>query len=170
MRLNYLTDKMKKNFSDLPLRTGVGIIVLNKDNKVFVAKRIDNAKNFWQMPQGGVDEGENFLKAAYRELEEETSIKSVELIKELEGTITYELPDHLLGIIWRGKYKGQKQKWFLMKFIGEEKEINIKTKNPEFLEWKWIELDQITELVVDFKLHVYTELKEKIKKLLIKRS
>ena len=157
---------MKKNFSDLPLRTGVGIVVLNKDNKVFIARRIDNFKNFWQMPQGGVDEGEDFLKAAYRELEEETSIKSVELIKELEGTITYELPDHLLGIIWRGKYKGQKQKWFLMKFTGEEKEINIKTKNPEFLEWKWVELDQITELVVDFKLHVYTELKEKIKKII----
>ena len=157
---------MKKNFSDLPLRTGVGIVVLNKDNKVFIARRIDNFKNFWQMPQGGVDEGEDFLKAAYIELEEETSIKSVELIKELEGTITYELPDHLLGIIWRGKYKGQKQKWFLMKFTGEEKEINIKTKNPEFLEWKWVELDQITELVVDFKLHVYTELKEKIKKII----
>jgi len=157
---------MKKNFSDLPLRTGVGIIVLNKNNKVFVAKRIDNAKNFWQMPQGGVDEGENFLKAAYRELEEETSIKSVELIKELDGTITYELPERLLGIIWRGKYKGQKQKWFLMRFLGEEKEIDIKTKNPEFLEWRWIELDQITEFVVDFKLHVYTELKEKVKKII----
>ena len=157
---------MKKNFSDLPLRTGVGVIVLNKNNKVFVAKRIDNAKNFWQMPQGGVDEGEDFLKAAYRELEEETSIKSVELIKELDGTITYELPKRLLGIIWRGKYKGQKQKWFLMRFLGEEKEINIKTKNPEFLEWKWIELDQITELVVDFKLHVYTELKEKVRKII----
>tara|TARA_B110001450_G_C17473839_1_gene421316 strand:+ start:163 stop:639 length:477 start_codon:yes stop_codon:yes gene_type:complete len=157
---------MKKNSSDLPLRTGVGIIILNNDNKVFVAKRIDNAKNFWQMPQGGVDEGEDFLKAAYRELEEETSIKSIELIKELEGTITYELPEHLLGIIWRGKYKGQKQKWFLMRFTGEEKEINIKTKNPEFLEWKWVELEQITELVVDFKLHVYTELKEKVKKII----
>ena len=139
---------------------------MNKNNKVFVAKRIDNAKNFWQMPQGGVDEGEDFLKAAYRELEEETSIKSVELIKELDGTITYELPKRLLGIIWRGKYKGQKQKWFLMRFLGEEKEINIKTKNPEFLEWKWIELDQITELVVDFKLHVYTELKEKVRKII----
>ena len=157
---------MKKNFSDLPLRTGVGIIVLNKNNKVFVAKRIDNAKNFWQMPQGGVDEGENFLKAAYRELEEETSIKSVALIKELDGTITYELPERLLGIIWRGKYKGQKQKWFLMRFLGEEKEIDIKTKNPEFLEWRWIELDQITEFVVDFKLHVYTELKEKVRKII----
>jgi len=157
---------MKKGFGDLPLRTGVGIIVLNKDNKVFVARRIDNAKNFWQMPQGGVDEGEDFLKAAYRELEEETSIKSVDLIKELDGTITYKLPERLLGIIWKGRYKGQKQKWFLMRFTGEEKEINIKTKNPEFLEWKWVELDQITELVVDFKLHVYTELKEKVKKII----
>ena len=157
---------MKKNFSTLPLRSGVGIIVLNKENKVFVAKRIDNPKNFWQMPQGGVDKGENFLSAAYRELEEETSIKNVELIKELDGTITYELPDRLLGIIWKGKYRGQKQKWFLMKFSGDEQEINIKTKNPEFLDWKWIDLDQITELVVDFKLHVYKELKEKVKKII----
>ena len=156
---------MKKNFSTLPLRSGVGIIVLNKENKVFVAKRIDNPKNFWQMPQGGVDKGENFLSAAYRELEEETSIKNVELIKELDGTITYELPDRLLGIIWKGKYRGQKQKWFLMKFTGDEQEINIKTKNPEFLDWKWIDLDQITEVVVDFKLHVYKELKNKVKKI-----
>jgi putative (di)nucleoside polyphosphate hydrolase len=157
---------MKKNFSELPLRNGVGIIVLNKENKVFVAKRIDNPKNFWQMPQGGIDEGENFLRAAYRELEEETSIKNVELIKELDGTITYELPDRLLGIIWKGRYRGQKQKWFLMRFTGEEQEINIKTKNPEFFDWKWIELDLITEVVVDFKLHVYKELKEKIKKII----
>ena len=157
---------MKERFKNLPLRIGVGIVVLNKDNKVFVAKRIDNPKNFWQMPQGGVDEEEYFLKAAYRELEEETSIKSVDLIKELDGTTTYELPDHLLGIIWKGKYKGQKQKWFLMRFTGEEQEINIKTKNPEFLDWKWIGLDQITEVVVNFKLHVYKELKEKIKKII----
>ena len=157
---------MENKYKNLPLRSGVGIVVLNKENKVFVAKRIDNPKDFWQMPQGGVDKDEDFLKAAYRELEEETSIRSVELIKELDGTITYELPDRLLGIIWKGKYKGQKQKWFLMKFIGEEKEINIKTKNPEFLDWKWINLDQITEVVVDFKLHVYKELKEKVKKII----
>ena len=157
---------MKKNLSELPLRSGVGIIVLNKYNKIFVAKRIDNPKNFWQMPQGGVDTGEDFLKAAYRELEEETSIKNVELIKELDGTITYELPDRLLGIIWKGKYRGQKQKWFLMRFVGEDKEINIKTKHPEFLDWKWIDLDQITEVVVDFKLHVYKELQEKVKKII----
>ena len=157
---------MKAKFKNLPLRIGVGIILLNKDNKVFVAKRIDNPKKFWQMPQGGVDEGENLLKAAYRELEEETSIKSVELIKELDGTITYELPDRLLGVIWRGKYRGQKQKWFIMRFNGDEQEINIKTKNPEFLDWKWIELDQITKVVVDFKFHVYKELKIKIKKII----
>ena len=157
---------MKKDLSNLPLRSGVGIVVLNKDNKVFVAKRIDNPKNFWQMPQGGVDEGEDFLKAAYRELEEETSIKNVELIKELDGTITYELPDRLLGLIWKGKYRGQKQKWFLMRFVGLDNEINIKTKHPEFLEWKWVELDKITDLVVDFKLHVYKEVKDKVKKIL----
>ena len=157
---------MNDKFKNLPLRNGVGIVVLNKQNKVFVAKRIDNPKNFWQMPQGGVDKGEDFLTAAYRELEEETSMKNVELLQELEGTITYELPEHLLGIIWRGKYKGQKQKWFLMRFIGDEKEINIKTQNPEFLDWKWIDLDLITEVVVDFKLNVYKELKEKIYKII----
>ena len=157
---------MEERFKTLPLRSGVGIIVLNKENKIFVAKRIDNSRNFWQMPQGGVNEGENFLTAAYRELEEETSMKKVELIKEIEGTITYELPDHLLGIIWKGKYKGQKQKWFLMRYLGNDKEINIKTKKPEFLDWKWISLDELTKVVVGFKLHVYTELKEKIQKII----
>ena len=157
---------MNRKNKNLPLRSGVGIVVLNKENKIFVAKRIDNPKNFWQMPQGGIDEGEDFLKAAYRELVEETSIKNVKLIKELDGTITYELPDHLIGIIWKGKFRGQKQKWFLMRFVGKDKEIDIKTKNPEFLDWKWIDLDQITEVVVDFKLHVYKELKEKVKKII----
>ena len=157
---------MSEKFKNLPLRSGVGIIVLNKENKVFVAKRIDNSKDYWQMPQGGVDGGETFLEAAYRELKEETSIKDVSLIKEIDGTFTYELPKNLLGIIWKGKYKGQKQKWFLMKFTGDEKEIDIKTKNPEFLDWKWIDLDQITEVVVDSKLHVYKELKEKVKKII----
>ena len=157
---------MKERFRNLPLRIGVGIIVLNKENKVFVAKRIDNPKNFWQMPQGGVDNNEDFLSAAKRELEEETSIKNVELIQEIDGTTTYELPEHLLGIIWKGKYKGQTQKWFLMRYLGNDNDINIKTKVPEFLEWKWIELDLITEVVVDFKLNVYKTLKEKVKKII----
>ena len=154
---------MKDIFKNLPLRNGVGIIVLNKKNKIFVAKRIDNPKKFWQMPQGGIDEGEDYLSAAYRELEEETSITKVELIKELDGFTTYELPDNLLGIIWKGKYRGQKQKWFIMKFTGEDKEINIQTQKPEFLEWKWIDLETLTEVVVDFKLHVYKELKKEIR-------
>ena len=157
---------MIEKFKNLPLRNGVGIIVLNNDNKILVAKRIDNSKNFWQMPQGGVDKGEDFLSAAYRELEEETSIKNVELIKELDGMLTYELPTHLLGKIWKGKYRGQKQKWFIMRFLGNDDDINLKTDKPEFLDWKWIDLNMITEVVVDFKKHVYNELKEKINKII----
>jgi len=157
---------MTNNNTSLPLRSGVGIVVLNKDNKIFVAQRIDNQKNFWQMPQGGVDEGENYLTAAYRELEEETSIKNVDLIKELDGLISYELPKNLLGVIWKGKYRGQEQKWFVMRFLGQDSEINIKTKNPEFCKWKWIDLEKITDLVVDFKLHVYEDVKKKVKEIL----
>ena len=157
---------MKEKYKNLPLRSGVGIVVLNKENKIFVAKRIDNPKNFWQMPQGGVDKDEDFLSAAYRELEEETSIKDVELIREIDEILTYELPKHLLGIIWKGKYKGQKQKWFIMRYLGTDDEININTKKPEFLEWKWIDLDMITEVVVDFKLEVYKKLKTQIKEII----
>ena len=151
---------------NLPLRSGVGIVLLNKENKVFVAKRIDNQKNFWQMPQGGVDKGENFLVAAYRELEEETSIINIEVISELDGYKTYELPKNLLGIIWKGKYRGQKQKWFIMRFLGKDNDINIKTKNPEFCEWKWIDIENITDLVVNFKLHIYKEIKKELKKII----
>ena len=157
---------MDEKFKNLPLRKGVGIIVLNNNNKVFVAKRIDNPQNFWQMPQGGVDPWEDFLTAAYLELEEETSITKVKLIKEIEGLISYQLPNHLLGKIWKGKYKGQEQKWFLMRYLGKDIDINIKTSKPEFLEWKWVELDEITESVVDFKLHVYKKLQEKIRKII----
>ena len=157
---------MKNKSMNLPLRSGVGILVLNKDNKVFVARRIDNQKNFWQMPQGGVESGEDYLTAAYRELEEETSIKNIELIKELDGLTSYKLPEYLVGIIWKGKYIGQKQKWFLMRFLGKDAEINIKTENPEFCEWKWVDLENITDLVVEFKLHVYMDVKKKVKKIL----
>ena len=157
---------MDEKFQNLPLRSGVGIVILNKENKIFVAKRIDNPKDFWQMPQGGVDKDEDFLSAAYRELEEETSIKDVQLIKEIDEILTYELPKHLLGIIWKGKYKGQKQKWFIMRYLGTDDKININTKKPEFLEWKWIDLDMITEVVVDFKLEVYKKLKSQIKEII----
>ena len=157
---------MIEKTKNLPLRDGVGIVVLNEKNKIFVAKRIDNPKNFWQMPQGGVDKGENYLSAALRELKEETSIKSVSLIKEIDGYTTYDLPGHLLGIIWKGRFKGQKQKWFVMKFHGNNNEINLKTKKPEFLDWKWTDLESITDTVVDFKLDVYKKLKEEVKKII----
>ncbi len=157
---------MKQEYKDLPLRSGVGIVVLNNQNKIFVAKRIDNPKNFWQMPQGGIDEGEDYYQAALRELEEETSIKNVDLIKEIEGFTTYDLPENLLGIIWRGRYKGQRQKWFIVQFKGSEKEINIKTKNPEFLDWKWIDIQNLTKEVVDLKLHVYKKIQEELIKVI----
>tara|TARA_B100000945_G_scaffold117058_1_gene93045 strand:- start:90 stop:563 length:474 start_codon:yes stop_codon:yes gene_type:complete len=156
---------MNKKHKDLPLRTGVGIVVLNKKNQVFLAKRIDNPKNFWQMPQGGVDSGEEFYEAAIRELEEETSIKTVSLIKEIDGLTTYLLPNHLVGIIWKGRYKGQKQKWFIVRFDGDEKEININTKHPEFLDWKWVNIENLTDEIVDFKIHVYKKIQEELKKI-----
>ena len=157
---------MKKNFSKLPLRKGVGIVLLNKKNKVFVAKRIDNPKNFWQMPQGGVDENEDYYQAALRELKEETSIVSVELVQEIDKKLTYILPDELIGIIWKGRFKGQIQKWFIMRFVGNESEININTKKPEFLDWKWIDLEDLTKIAVNFKLNVYKNLKQEISKIL----
>ena len=157
---------MKEGYNKLPLRSGVGIIVLNKENKVFVAKRIDNPKNFWQMPQGGINKNEDFFTAALRELKEETSIVSVKLIKEIDDKFTYILPDHLIGIIWKGKFKGQIQKWFIMRFIGNESEINIKTKHPEFLDWKWIDLKELTKIAVNFKLEVYKQVKSEVLKIL----
>ena len=149
----------------LPLRIGVGIILLNDENKVFVGKRIDNPKNFWQMPQGGVDKNENFLQAAKRELEEETGIKSIKLIKELNGWLEYDLPKNLLGKIWKGKYRGQKQKWFIMKFMGKNNEINLKTQKPEFLDWKWIEVSKLQNVAIYFKTHIYKKVEENLNSL-----
>jgi len=150
------------NNKQLPLRTGVGIILLNHENKVFVGKRIDNPKNFWQMPQGGVNQNENFLQAAKRELEEETGIKSVELVKELNEWLGYDLPENLLGKVLEGKYRGQKQKWFIMKFVGKDNEINVKTKNPEFLDWKWIGVSELPSIAVSFKVNLYKKLKKEL--------
>ena len=151
-----------KNEKELPLRIGVGIALLNHENKVFVGKRIDNPENSWQMPQGGVDKNEDFLQAAKRELEEETSVRTVEVIKELNEWMTYDLPKNLLGKLWKGKYRGQKQKWFVMKFIGKPDEINVKTKNPEFFDWKWIKLSKLPEVAVHFKVDVYKKIKEEL--------
>ena len=152
----------KNKLYNLPLRNGVGIVVLNQANKVFVGKRIDNPKNFWQMPQGGIDPGEDYLSAALRELEEETGIKDVKLIKEIDEILTYELPPNLLGIIWKGKFRGQKQKWFITRFLGQDSEINLNTQNPEFIEWKWINPKMLPEVIVDFKKKLYLDLVKEI--------
>ena len=148
----------------LPLRIGVGAIVLNQKNKIFVGKRKDNPVDKWQMPQGGVDKNENFLTAMKRELHEETSIKSIQIIKELDEWFQYELPKNLVGIIWKGKFRGQKQKWFIVRFVGKENEINLKTKHPEFIEWKWIKMDELPKVIVDFKKNVYEKLLIELKK------
>ena len=146
----------------LPLRSGVGIIVLNKQNKIFVGKRKDNPGDKWQMPQGGVDEGEDYITAMKRELLEETSIQNIEIIKEIDKIYQYELPENLVGIIWKGKYKGQKQKWFITRFLGEEKEINLNTKHAEFIDWKWIEPKFLPEVIVYFKKDLYLNLLKEI--------
>ena len=144
--------------NSLPMRNGVGAIILNKENKVFVGKRKDNPVDKWQMPQGGVEIGESYLSAMKRELYEETSIKSIEILREIDGFFEYELPKNLVGIIWKGKFKGQKQKWFIAKFIGNENEINLQTRNPEFIEWKWIIPDELPKTIVDFKKKMYVDL------------
>ena len=146
----------------LPLRTGVGIIVLNKQNKIFVGKRKDNPGDKWQMPQGGVDKGEDYVTAMRRELLEETSIQNIEIIKEIDKIYQYELPENLIGIIWKGKYRGQKQKWFITRFLGEEKEINLNTKHAEFIDWKWIEPKFLPEVIVYFKKDLYLNLLKEI--------
>ena len=146
----------------LPLRTGVGIIVLNKQNKIFVGKRKDNPGDKWQMPQGGVDEGEDYITAMKRELKEETGIENIKIIKEIEKIYQYELPENLVGIIWKGKYRGQKQKWFITRFLGEEKEINLNTKHAEFIDWKWIEPKLLPEVIVNFKKDLYLNLLKEI--------
>ena len=146
----------------LPFRTGVGIIVLNSQNKIFVGKRKDNPGDKWQMPQGGVDEGEDYITAMKRELLEETSIQNIEIIKEIDKIYQYELPENLIGIIWKGKYRGQKQKWFITRFLGEEKDINLNTKHAEFIDWKWIEPKLLPEVIVNFKKDLYLNLLKEI--------
>tara|TARA_B100000963_G_scaffold332061_1_gene323282 strand:- start:469 stop:939 length:471 start_codon:yes stop_codon:yes gene_type:complete len=146
----------------LPLRKGVGIIVLNNQNKVFVGKRKDNPGDKWQMPQGGVDEGEDYITAMKRELQEETNIKNIKIIKEINKIYQYELPENLVGIIWKGRYRGQKQKWFITRFLGEENEINLNTNQAEFIDWKWIEPKLLPEVIVDFKKDLYLNLLNEI--------
>tara|TARA_B100000963_G_C22215295_1_gene489134 strand:+ start:92 stop:559 length:468 start_codon:yes stop_codon:yes gene_type:complete len=138
----------------LPYRKGVGMMVFNHDKKIFVGKRIDNQKA-WQMPQGGVDQNEDCLSAAKRELYEETGIQSIRVVQKSKREYTYDLPDSLLGKIWKGKYRGQKQNWYLIKFLGPDSEINLNQKYPEFNEWKWVSVSELPDLIVPFKRKLY---------------
>ena len=147
----------------LPLRIGVGAIVLNKKNQVFVGKRKDNPVDKWQMPQGGVNEGEDLTSAMKRELNEETGIQNIKILNEIDGWFEYELPNYLLGKIWRGKFRGQKQKWFIVKFLGNDEEINLEKDKPEFIEWKWLDIEKLPNVIVDFKKKVYEKLLPKIR-------
>ena len=149
----------------LPLRTGVGIVVLNAENKVFVGKRKDNPFDKWQMPQGGVNPNEPLVEAMQRELIEEKSIKNIKLLKEFDQWLEYELPENLVGKIWKGKYRGQKQKWFVVRFLGNDNEININTKYPEFIEWKWLDMNLLPGIIVHFKKHVYEDVLIELKKI-----
>ena len=149
---------------DLPLRTGIGIVVLNSKNKVFVGRRKDNPFDKWQMPQGGVNLNEPLIEAMRRELVEETSINNIKILKEFDRWLEYELPENLIGKIWKGKYRGQKQKWFVVRFLGNDDEINVATNNPEFIEWKWVDIEKLPKLIVIFKKHVYVEITKELKK------
>jgi len=144
----------------LPYRPGAGVMLLNREGRIFVAQRIDNAADAWQMPQGGLDEGEDPEEGALRELEEETGISrdKVELVARCPVELTYDLPDELVGRLWRGKWRGQKQHWFLMRFLGEDSDVNIATEHPEFRAWRWAYPAELTELIVPFKRKLYEDL------------
>jgi len=160
-----MSDNVSKDDSqtDLPYRPCVGAVLFNRDGLVWVGKRIpksgDNFVDAWQMPQGGIDKGEDPADAVFRELREETGIDAAEIIAETDGWLTYELPDHLRGISWGGKYRGQKQKWYGLRYSGEDQDFDLETYDkPEFSSWKWVRLEEVLDLIVPFKHDVYKQL------------
>ena len=156
---------MQKNFNKLPYRSNVGIMMVNEKGYVFVGQRLDNNQNAWQMPQGGIDAGEDPETAAYRELLEETGVKkqAVRLVASSSQWLSYDLPEDLIPILWNGKFRGQKQKWFLFKFLGEDGDINIATEHPEFSKWKWISKENLLKEIVPFKKSVYENVLKEFK-------
>ena len=146
------------DIKNLPYRPCVGIMLFNRQGQVFVARRIDMPSEAWQMPQGGIEEGENPPEAAFRELEEEIGTAKAEIMDETTDWLNYDLPAELVGLLWDGRYRGQTQKWFVMRFTGDDSDINIETENPEFLDWKWAEPAMLPDLIVPFKREMYGEL------------
>ncbi|GAB4239167.1 MAG: RNA pyrophosphohydrolase [Kiloniellaceae bacterium] len=158
-----------KQIAKLPYRPCVGILLLNAEDKVFVGRRIDTAKegdNIWQMPQGGIDKGEAPEAAALREMEEEIGTGKAEVIAESRQWLHYDLPDHLVGKVWKGKYRGQKQRWFALRFLGQDTDIDLDTEHPEFDAWQWVELDDVPGLVIPFKRDTYRAVVSEFRELL----
>jgi putative (di)nucleoside polyphosphate hydrolase len=143
--------------SDLPYRPCVGIMLFNPDGKVFVGKRIDQTVESWQMPQGGIDKGETPKEAALRELQEEVGTAKAKIMAEMDGWVTYDLPEHLIGVALHGKYKGQRQKWFALRFTGQEADIDLTAHDPEFSAYRWVSLEELPDLIVPFKREIYKQ-------------
>lgn len=145
-------------FAHLPYRKGVGVMLLNAQGRVFVAKRLDMTSEAWQMPQGGVDDGEDTRAAMWRELKEEIGTDRAEIIAESGDWLRYDLPDALVPRIWKGRYRGQEQYWFVLRFTGEDADIDLNTHEPEFSEWRWADAQTLPDLIVPFKRDLYQQL------------
>lgn len=161
---------MSDEFAGLPYRPCVGVMLVNSAGRVFVGKRIDNKEmDAWQMPQGGIDDGEDLHAAALRELQEETGVSShlVTIIAETRDELLYDLPDFLMGKMWGGKFRGQRQKWLLMRFAGDDADIDLNAhEHAEFEAWRWVEPEQVPELIVPFKKRVYRQVVEEFRDLI----
>jgi len=149
--------------ASLPYRMGVGIALFNQDGRVFVGRRIDTTAEAWQMPQGGIDAGEDPRAAALRELAEETGITQAVVTGETAGWLDYDLPPELIGKVWKGRYRGQRQKWFAMRFLGQDSDIRLDAHEPEFAEWRWVPFDQLPDLIVPFKRALYQTIVDELK-------